>query len=155
MAVGDESQGMITRVKRTAKEHNVPCTILSTADLRSRFPYLSFSTNDIAVYETTKAGHINPRKLIVAQKLIASKQGCAYFDDIVNNVTRIVQSNGSYGMKVKTEQGREFLCKQVLLATGSFTTFRNLLPGLEPDQNLCPLTVSLVEVSRQDAEKMK
>ena len=153
--VGEPSEKSIKDVIVNAGEQNVSCQTLSSTQLESLFPYLDFAPKDIGVFENTNAGHINPRKLVEAQKLIASKHGCAYIDDVVNSVRRIVQSDGSCVMEVVTGHGRNFKCGRVLLATGSFTTFRNLLPGFEPEQTLCPLTVGLVEVSQKDAEKMR
>ena len=153
--VGEPNDSSIKNIIQSAGEQDVPVRTLSAEQLSSLYPYLDFATKDIGVFESTNAGYINPRKLVEAQKLIASKHGCTYVDDVVNNVTRTNQSDGSYIMEVVTGHGRKFKCSKVLLATGSFTAFRNLLPGFEPDQTLCPLTVGLVEVSSQDAEKMR
>ena len=152
---GEPHGSSIKSIIQNAGEQNVPVRTLSAEQLSSSYPYLDFSSNDVGVYESKNAGYINPRRLVQAQKLIASKYGCTYIDDVVNNVTRTNQSDGSYIMEVVTGHGRKLKCSKVLLATGSFTTFRNLLPGFEPDQTLCPLTVGLVEVSPKDAEKMR
>ena len=153
--VGDPDETSIRNVISNAQEHNVSIQTLSSAQLNSSFPYLDFASTDVGVFENKNAGYINPRKLVEAQKLISSKHGCTYIDDVVNRVARVVQSDGSYGMEVVTGQERRIKCGKVLLATGSFTTFRDLLPGFEPEQELCPLTVGLVEVNPKDAYRMR
>ncbi|XP_060558104.1 uncharacterized protein LOC132718426 isoform X2 [Ruditapes philippinarum] len=105
-------------------------------------------------FETQNAGHINPRRIVQAQKVIAAEQGCTIIDDVVNHVTRIVQSDGTYAMQVKTEEGRTILCKRVLLATGAFTTFKNLMPYMKPEQKLSPISVSLLEVDKSSLETL-
>ncbi|XP_052278555.1 uncharacterized protein LOC127877015 [Dreissena polymorpha] len=57
-------------------------------------------------------------------------------------------------MNVETKGGdRAIVCKKVLLATGALTELNALLPGILIDQMLRPLTVSLVEVSKEHAEQ--
>jgi glycine/D-amino acid oxidase-like deaminating enzyme len=62
--------------------------------------------------------------------------------DVACDVSRIVL-NGEYYMRVSTETKVQILAKKVLVATGAFTGFRNLLPNnLELDVGLLPLTVA-------------
>ena len=153
--VGGADVDSIRNVRDNAQEQSVPSKILSPDELKSTFPYLNLPSSDIGVFEDQDAGYINPRKLVEAQKLIASRQGCTYVDDVVNQVTRVIHSDGTYAMNVVTEKGKNISCNRVLLATGAFSTFRDLLPDIEPEQELCPLTVALVEVNGPDAEKLK
>ena len=155
LMVGNADEGTIRKVQHNAEAQTVSCKMLSPKELAKQFPYLDFPSGEFGVLEDRNAGHINPRKLIEAQKRIASNHGCKYFDDVVQSVTRVAKPNGAYVMEVKAANGEVIICEKVLVATGSFTTFRHLLPNLEPEQGLCPLTVALVEISDGDAEKMK
>ena len=124
--------------------------------MSKQYPYLKLAKDDIGVLEEQNAGHISPRKLVAAQKVVAMKQGCKSIDDTVSSVQRVVQSDGSYVMKVVTEGGNQIISNAVLLATGAFTNFRNLLPsGLKPGQELMGISTALVEVDGAYREKVK
>ncbi|XP_045215480.2 uncharacterized protein LOC123565756 [Mercenaria mercenaria] len=145
----------LKKTNEVALRNGIRMQNLDNELLNQRFPYLRFRDDTIGSIEMKKAGYINPRRIVEAQKAMAAKQGCTIFDDVVNDVSRIVQSDGSYAMLVKTEGGRSILSKKVLLATGAFTTFRNLLPGFQPDQILSPLVVSLLEVEKTNVKTLR
>ncbi|XP_060558103.1 N-methyl-L-tryptophan oxidase-like isoform X1 [Ruditapes philippinarum] len=155
--VGNLMVGGKTYLSKTddvASRNAIPTEFFDNKSLQHRFPYLRFTNNTLGSFETQNAGHINPRRIVQAQKVIAAEQGCTIIDDVVNHVTRIVQSDGTYAMQVKTEEGRTILCKRVLLATGAFTTFKNLMPYMKPEQKLSPISVSLLEVDKSSLETL-
>ena len=125
--------------------------------MSSMFPYLNINISEDAGLETVDAGYLNPRRLIEAQQTIAKRSGCEIIDDTVSSVRRVIASDNSYCMQVLTEGSRQILCRKVLLATGAFTTFRDLLPASAgfPDQELTPTSVSLLRVSEADAEQLR
>ncbi|WAQ95661.1 MTOX-like protein [Mya arenaria] len=128
--------------------------VLNSNDLHSKYPYLTFNSKDNGVLEKSHAGYLNPRKLVQAQIYLAQKNGCDYLDDIVKSVSRENTSNGTAVMEVLTEKGKRVQCRKVLIATGAFTDFRSLLPGLKVQQNLITLTVTHAEITEEVAMSM-
>ncbi len=47
---------------------------LSATEARTQFPFLHFEDNFNLVYEVSNAGHVNPRKLVMAEQKIAASQ---------------------------------------------------------------------------------
>lgn len=136
----------LNKTDEVASRNAIPTQKLDIKLLKQRFPYLRLTEDTNGRMETKKAGYVNPRRMVKAQKTMAAKQGCTIIDDVVNHVTRIVQSDGSYVMLIKTEKGLSIWSKKVLLATGAFTTFRDVLPDVRPEHIISPLLVSLLEV---------
>lgn len=159
LSVGDRGGNYITAVKDVVEKDHINAQVLSGADVRSQFPFLSISNRDEAVFESHFAGYISPRRLVKAQIAIAKKNGCQHIQEVVRSVTRVVVNTNRDAdsvMEVTTDYGRRILARKVLVATGAFTTFRNLL-GVEvsPDTKLFPLAVTKVEISEEDAQKIK
>nr|XP_011442137.2 N-methyl-L-tryptophan oxidase [Crassostrea gigas] len=159
LSVGDRGGNYITAVKDVVEKDHINAQVLSGADVRSQFPFLSISNRDEAVFESHFAGYISPRRLVKAQIAIAKKNGCQHIQEVVRSVTRVVVNTNRDAdsvMEVTTDYGRRILARKVLVATGAFTAFRNLL-GVEvsPDTKLFPLAVTKVEISEEDAQKIK
>ena len=74
--------------------------------------------------------------------MAAKKAGCDVITDVVKRITPI----GSCGYEIEAERsGQRIRGKKVLLATGSFTESRNLLPmNLQPLVTPSSVTVLLV-----------
>ncbi|KAK3575878.1 hypothetical protein CHS0354_029827 [Potamilus streckersoni] len=157
MQVGTRDSQYINDIRQTNSALNISSREMNVADMGKIFPYISFAADDIAHYQSTNGGHISPRNLVRAQQVIASRHGCTLIRDVVANIRRMVQSDGSYVMEVTTDSGSIYRSKTVLVTTGAFTTFRNILPYTDvvPDCKLYPITVSLVEVSPDYAEKLR
>ncbi|KAL4228177.1 hypothetical protein ACF0H5_013611 [Mactra antiquata] len=150
---GTDSQ-YVKSNENAAKSCGVPYNCLNDKVLSSRWPYLELPPDANAILESHNAGFINPRKLVAAQKLLASRQGCTIVDDVVRKVNRIVQSDGVYVMRIETDSGKVFHAKSVLLATGAFTRFREVLPSnVAVEQKISALTVALVEVDVTGGDK--
>lgn len=140
--------------ERVSKEQQLESEILSYKTLKTKFPLLNFSDIDHGLYEV-KAGHISARNLVSAQIKLAKSKGCTYINEIVEKVTQM-EEDGNSKMIVITELGKQVLCRKVLLATGAFTAFRNLLPeDLELEVGLCPLTTAMIEVTADDFTNMR
>lgn len=159
LSVGDRGGNYITAVKDVVEKDHINAQVLSGADVRSQFPFLSISNRDEAVFESHFAGYISPRRLVKAQIAIAEKNGCQHIQEVVRSVTRVVVNTNTDAdsvMEVTTDYGRRILARKVLVATGAFTAFRNLL-GVEvyPDTKLFPLAVTKLEISEEDAQKIK
>ena len=152
---GENSSDYLRNIQGVVKTHKLNTINLQYQDFKDKFPFLNISTSDVAVYEYQNAGYVSPRNLVRAQIKQAKLQGCSFIPEVVNDVTRVVHSGG-YCMRVTTDKFTEILAKKVLLATGAFTEFRNLLPkGLYLNVGLCPLTVAKVEISESDYRKIR
>lgn len=123
------------------------------SELLRRYPYLKFGDQDVGLYNHT-GGIINPRAQVDASIVVASKQGCDIIRDIVCQVTKSDKSSGSV-MVLKTESGKTFYSKKVVLATNSFTTSRDLLQGVKIKFDACPQTVVFAEVDASDLERLR
>jgi glycine/D-amino acid oxidase-like deaminating enzyme len=145
---------MTTNIE-SAKQYGIKSKYLSSSELKKHFPYLNFSESDEAIYEMDNSGYISPRRLVDAQIQNARQNGCQILFETVNEVKRCVQ-NGNYIMCVTTDSGRQIFAKKVLLATGAFTSFRNLLPNqLNLDVSLCPVTVAKVQINEAEYQKIR
>ncbi|XP_063409852.1 N-methyl-L-tryptophan oxidase-like [Mytilus trossulus] len=151
VAGGKDTKYMIDN-ERVSKEQHLESEILSYETLKTKFPLLNFSDKDHGLYEV-KAGHISARNLVSAQIKLANSKGCTYINEIVKNVTQL-EEDGNSKMIVITELGKQVVCRKVILATGAFTSFRNLLP-VELDVGLCPLTTAMIEVTADDFTNMR
>ena len=142
LCLGLKNGTYTTNVKATANKLNEPVQILDHEDLRKRFPYLVTSQIHEGVYTNQKSGHISPRNLVTAQKIAARKAGCDITKDVVKRITPI----GSGGYEIEAEMsGQRIRTKKVLLAAGSFTESRDLLPkNLQPLVTPSSVTVLLV-----------
>ncbi|XP_052081757.1 N-methyl-L-tryptophan oxidase-like isoform X2 [Mytilus californianus] len=153
VAGGKDTKYMMDNEK-VSKEQQLEIEILSYETLKTKFPLLNFSDIDHGIYEV-KAGHISARNLVSAQIKLAKSKGCACIHEIVENVTQM-EKDGNSNMCVLTESGKQVLTRKVLLATGAFTAFRNLLPvDHELDVGLCPLTTAMIEVTADDFTNMR
>ena len=123
------------------------------SELLRRYPYLKFGDQDVGLYNHT-GGIINPRAQVDASIVVASKQGCDIIRDIVCQVTKSDKSSGSI-MVLKTESGKTFYSKKVVLATNSFTTSRDLLQGVKIKFDASPQTVVFAEVDASDVERLR
>ncbi|XP_069102955.1 peroxisomal sarcosine oxidase-like [Argopecten irradians] len=153
MMAGPPEGQFVTNTRETVTSQNTQHDYLTPELLRQSFPHLNLPDEDVAIYETKNAGYINPRSLITAQKRIARDNGCDVINDIVCEISQ--HHSGAPLMSLLTESGQKIEARRVLIATGSFTNFRKLLPpGQEPDLKLLPVAYAKVEVSAEDAKRM-
>ncbi|XP_061173902.1 N-methyl-L-tryptophan oxidase-like [Saccostrea echinata] len=157
LSIGSHGGNYITSVKNVVEKDNLSASVLSGTEARSLFPFLSIPKDDEAVFESHSAGYISPRRLVKAQITIAKTNGCQHIQEVVRSVTRVVPDNDNpiMLMEVTTDSGTKILAKKVLVATGAFTAFRDLLgTGVSPDTKLYPLAVTKLEISKEDANKI-
>ncbi|XP_077989599.1 uncharacterized protein LOC144443882 [Glandiceps talaboti] len=156
MAVSKTGDQYIEKVKENALSMKVKVEELDKKGLETKYPYFSFKLNDVGILQKQDAGHVSARAHIVAQQTAAHLQGCDIIDDVVDQVTETNQSDGSKCMKVTTAKGQVIHARRVLLTTGAFTGFRDLLPrGKELDVQLSGATLLFAELSDEDAVKLK
>ena len=87
------------------------------------------------------SGHINPRKLVAAQQKIAKSRGCEIINDVVVTIKDSKDRDGGLA-QLRCESGRMVQARKVLLCTGAFTNYHDLLPedkkiDFKPLQDLC------------------
>ncbi|XP_077989363.1 N-methyl-L-tryptophan oxidase-like [Glandiceps talaboti] len=156
MSVSAKGDAYIENVKRNTQTMKLEASVLDKEGVQNIYPFLSINPDDEAVLQSKDAGHVSPRAQIVAQQTAAHLQGCDIIDDVVDQVTETNQSDGSKCMKAITAKGQVILAGRILLTTGAFTGFRNLLPkGKELDVTLLTQTVALIEVTSDDAKRLK
>nr|XP_022334959.1 uncharacterized protein LOC111131632 [Crassostrea virginica] len=159
LSVGSRGSNYITALKEVVQKDGIQAETLSGTEVCSKFPFLSIPNMDEAVFESHFAGYISPRRLIKAQITIAKKNGCQHIQEAVRSVSRVLHNDSNkceVVMEVVTDSGRKVLAKKVLLCTGAFTAFRKLLgTEVSPDTKLFGLSVSKLEISEEDAVKIK
>jgi glycine/D-amino acid oxidase-like deaminating enzyme len=154
--IGNRGENYLTAVKDVVKKDRIEAKVFSGIEACSRFPFLSIPEDDEVVFESKMAGYISPRRFVNAQIIIAKKNGCQHVQEVAHSISRVIHGDTNMVMEVTTDSGKKILAKKVLVATGAFTAFRNLLGnGVSPDTKLYPLAVTKLEISEEDAKKIK
>ena len=138
----------VSRVKTTIKRLQKPINMTTWKDLKTKpdLKYFNFDDEDMCVVEYQDAGYVNPRLVVAAYQKIAVNQGCHRIKDIVNNV-----SKSGHLWSVSTDCGRKIKSYKVLVTTGAFTAFRDVLPrGIKPHLPLKSQTVLFAKVNQHD-----
>ncbi|MBP2558613.1 sarcosine oxidase [Neorhizobium galegae] len=130
----------VGNVLEAANKLGVSTETLSDADLAGRFGFFSFPRESEGVWEPKNAGHINPRRLVKAQALIAERQGTTIIPETVVSVRQ-----DSDSVTVTTAEGESYRAEKVLVAAGGFSINENLL-GARLDLEVYARTVAFFEV---------
>jgi len=130
----------VANVLDAADRLGVSTETLSDADLDGRFGFFSFPKDSEGVWEPKNAGHINPRRLVKAQALLAARQGTAVIPETVVSVRQDGDS-----VAVTTAEGNSLSAEKVLVAAGGFSINENLLPR-RLDLSVYARTVAFFEV---------
>ena len=139
LMAGDD--GWMAQVDAAALEHGVESHALSADDLRARFPFFTFPRQYSGAYEARMAGHVSPRRLVVAQSEAARRAGAQLLEETVSGVDE---------GRVTTDQGvHEF--DQVLVAAGGWT---DAVLGRAPQLDVYARTVALFEISEGEAKRL-
>ena len=130
------------------------CSILNSDSIMALFPYLHVDRDSSCLWQSNQAGCISPRKLVAAQQAIAKSRGCEVIDDTVVSIKELKSASGADVMQISCEAGRKLLTKRVLLCTGAFTNFNNLLPhNKQIEFHPCTTIVVKVEVTEEYAKE--
>lgn len=120
---GTDADSYLKHYKEQAGKFNVEYKIFETLDdLKTFSSDFVFPSSFKAIYEPPPSGHINPRLLIKAQQKVFEKNGGQIFNKTVRDV-----SYEDDLIKITCINDEIFYSKKVLLSTGSFTNFFNLL----------------------------
>ena len=116
---------------------------------RTQFPDYDFPESHWLLHEAETAGTLNPRLMLKAQLELAKTQGATVID---KQVTQITEQDKN--VLVTCSTGESYQAKKVLVTTGAFSNFFDLLPR-KLDLTLKTETNILAEVSEQDAQRLK
>ncbi|XP_070542982.1 monomeric sarcosine oxidase-like [Ptychodera flava] len=156
LVIGRQSDPHMKKVQQVAANMGSQAQTLDRTTAIEKFPFLSIRPKDDALFYTKSAGFVSPRKLVLAQQAAAISQGCNVFNDVVDKVTELDQSDGSRCMVVATANGQTYFARKVLLTPGAFIGFRELLPpGKELDLALRKQSLAFIEVTERDASRLR
>lgn len=130
----------IGEVLAASQRLGVEAALIDDEGLARQFPFFAFPDESEGVWEAKNAGHINPRRLVRAQTLLAERQGCSVIRQIV-----AAMHEESGRVIVTTESGEQFMADHVLVAAGGFSINEALLPR-RLDLKVFARTVAFFEV---------
>ena len=144
----DGRQTFVGDVLAAAARLDVRPETLNADALDARFPYFAFPEASEGVWEERHAGHINPRKLVEAQSVLAERQGAR----IINETVSAVRPDPD-GVTIETVEGACYRADRVLVAAGGFSINEKLLGG-RIDLSVYARTVAFFEVDKAEAQRM-
>lgn len=144
-----EGNSYIGEVLAASERLGVGVALLDDVDLTRNFPFFAFPSRSEAVWEARNAGHINPRRLVRAQTLLAERQGCALIRQTVGGI----REEGDRVI-VATESGEQFMADHVLVAAGGFSINTALLPR-RLDLKVFARTVAFYEVDEAAVQEWR
>jgi sarcosine oxidase len=113
--IGTPDSDVVSGSLRSAQEHQLDHEMLEAAQIRKRFPALTPSPRDVALFEK-EAGIVFPEEAIRAHLDVAADNGAhLHFDEQVEE-WRVVNSGG---IEVRTSRGR-YECERLILAPGAW-----------------------------------
>ncbi|XP_003724264.3 uncharacterized protein LOC100889440 [Strongylocentrotus purpuratus] len=133
-----------------------PATSYRPKGIQNVLPYLK-SDDFHSLHESAKGGYMNPRNYILANKTIAQRNGCDIVNEVVCDVDERRQPGADAYVLLTIKRSRAVItARKVLLCTGGFINFERLLPKPALEIDIDPLTemAVLIELSREDAERM-
>ncbi len=116
-----------------------------------RWPRIDFPATHAVAYEPGPAGYIRPKRLIAAQETLTTQFGGRLLTDTVVGVQALGDTDG---YSVVTAAGHRVRTPNVVLATGAFTNFNDLLET-PVELELKTEVVVLGEVDAADAEELR
>lgn len=157
--IGEKNEDCTIRMQNACIINNIPVEDISHQSLfKKKFPFIHLRQDEIALFDNTGAGYISARGLVAAQQEIARKQGCVIIRDVVSAIEEFRHSNDNILLKITTDCGNIIEAQRVVICTGAFTNFRQLLPNygiLSPDMEITEDTVALLEITEDEAERLK
>ncbi len=149
LVVGPRRDGTATyvgRVEKAAAELGVATENMAHDRLAETFPYFSFPQGSDGLFEEKNAGHINPRRLVKAQTILAERQGAAIIRETV------VSTREEAGLvTVTTSEGKVYTAEKVIVAAGGFSIAERLL-GARLNLKVYARTVSFFEIDEAQME---
>ena len=113
--------------------------------LESRFPKLSFESQCSGLYQSSDAGHISARGIVVAETALARGHGA----DVISEEAVSAES-GTGGVEVRTSGGGVYRADRILVAAGGFTRDSGLVPRTL-DVDVLAVNVVYIELTESEA----
>lgn len=144
----EEGRRYVERTQTAADVAGVRAERVTQQGMQAKFPWFDFPDGTEGIFEASGAGHISPRRLVMAQAQLAERAGAERIDAAVASLREVgghVEINLADGTIVEAER--------VLCAAGGFSIQNGLLP--QPlDLKVYGRTVVFFEVSEADAHAM-
>jgi len=158
VVMADSIASRTEKILRQCEDDGIKVNSLTVPAMRERFPYLSMPSIAGGVhglYEEHLAGYLNPRQLVKAQLTLAERAGAQLYRGTVHGVS---EANAGEVRKLDIELGGEMQtvhAKTVLIATGAFANFLDVLPA-DRKLALYPYTEPnlLYELDEQAAQEL-
>jgi sarcosine oxidase len=114
--IGYPESCVITGTLRSIKEHNMPHELLSSEEVRARFPAFELEADEVGVFET-QAGYLNPEICINTFLQLAEQNGAEMkFEESMLSYETVNEDLVS----VKTSTGCEYKAKKLVLSVGAW-----------------------------------
>ena len=120
---GEPIDPAMARILDVGRSYGLDLASLDDGALRQRFPWFSLGRYRFGLFEATGAGHIDPRRLVLAQTTCAVRGGVCLVESEAVGVTH----QGDHA-EVTTADGRSLRCGMVLIAAGAFSIADRWLP---------------------------
>ncbi len=145
----EEGRRYVGRTQDAAEVAGVAAERLSQDGMQAKFPWFSFPQGTEGIFEATGAGHISPRRLVMAQAQLAERAGAERIDAAVSSIREAAGH-----VAITLADGSVVEAERVLCAAGGFTIQNGLLA--QPiDLKVYGRTVTFFEVSEADAQGMR
>lgn len=139
-------------------KQNIPIEHMSEHELSNKFSYInlpSLAQGTEGLYEKHMAGYLNPRNLVQAQLEIAKKNHALLYRSTIINVKKEKSDNLWHLQLAKDNDTEEICAKSVLVTTGAFTNYNNILPfGCKLDLSVFTEPNLMFEVSKEDIQQL-
>lgn len=122
LMIGQPGGALVSGSKRSAQEHNLPHQVLSSAELRRKFPILEPAPEMAGVWEP-RAGILFPELAIEAHLNLAAKHGA----HLRFNEPLLEWKSSAGGVTAQTER-HTYTAKRLLLSAGAWMS--QLVPDL-------------------------
>jgi len=114
LMIGTESSSVVAGSLRSARKYDLPHEVLSSAEIRRRFPTLHPPSDAIALYEK-QAGYVLPERCVLAHLQQAGQRGAElHFEEKVLSWTA---APGGEGVRVETTKG-SYEAEQLIISPG-------------------------------------
>ncbi|MDF1855156.1 FAD-dependent oxidoreductase [Pseudooceanicola sp.] len=145
LMAGPETSRPMQQLQAVRDRDGIDCQTYRDADLAAAFPYFAFPPGTIALHEPRRAGHISPRRLVLAQGIAAERAGARILRTEATGIDEV-----SPGVRIATGLG-EVCADRVLVAAGGFS---NLLLNNALDLAVYARTVALLRISPAEARRL-
>lgn len=139
----------LSNVDLQAKEFDLNYKYFNNADdIKNDFNDFDFPVGSEGIFESNPSGLINPRLLLKAQLDIIEQNNGSIICETVSSVVKTEEH-----FTINTFEGNSFSAEKVLVATGSFINFINLLPD-QLDLKTKGEVIILIKVNEGEAKRL-